>query len=68
MSSALWLDDSELKKLTKKIRPSAQVKVLNSMCIDHRKRPDGSIVVLRSAFEQANARQELSGIPNMEAI
>ena len=69
MSEAtLWLDDEGLKELTRKVRPSAQIKVLNAMHIDHRTRPDGSIVVLKSALvdykKPANKKIE----PNMEAV
>ena len=42
------LTDDELTQLTGKTRPSAQVKALRYMAIDHKRRPDGSIVVLRN--------------------
>jgi hypothetical protein len=43
----LCLTDDELTQLTGKSRPSAQIKALRYMAIDHKRRPDGSIVVLR---------------------
>jgi hypothetical protein len=47
----LCLTDDELTQLTGKTRPSAQVKALRYMAIDHKRRPDGSIVVLRNQLE-----------------
>lgn len=44
----LCLTDDELSQLTGKSRPSAQLRALRYMAIDHKRRPDGSIVVLRS--------------------
>jgi hypothetical protein len=44
----LCLTDDELSQLTGKTRHSAQIKALRYMAIDHRRRPDGSIVVLRN--------------------
>jgi hypothetical protein len=44
----LCLTDDELAQLTGKSRPSAQIKALRYMAIDHKRRPDGSIVVLRN--------------------
>ena len=46
--STLCLTDDELTQLTGKTRPSAQMKALRYMAIDHKRRPDGSIVVLRN--------------------
>jgi Domain of unknown function (DUF4224) len=43
----LCLTDAELSELTGKQRPSAQMRALRFMAIDHKRRPDGSIVVLR---------------------
>lgn len=47
----LCLTDPELSQLTGKTRPSAQLRALRFMAIDHKRRPDGSIVVLRSQVE-----------------
>jgi hypothetical protein len=44
----LCLTDDELTQLTGKTRPSAQIKALRYMAIDHKRRPDGSLVVLRN--------------------
>jgi hypothetical protein len=44
----LCLTADEITQLTGKRRPSAQRKALRFMCIDHKLRPDGSLVVLRS--------------------
>ena len=63
-----WLSDTEVEALTKKKRPSAQIKVLVSMRIDHRVRPDGSIVVLTSALNQQPKPVKARKEPNMSAI
>jgi hypothetical protein len=47
----LCLTEAEISQLTGKTRPSAQLRVLRFMAIDHKRRPDGSIVVLRSQLE-----------------
>jgi hypothetical protein len=44
----LCLTAAEVSQLTGKRRPSAQLKALRFMAIDHKRRPDGSLVVLRS--------------------
>jgi hypothetical protein len=46
--SALFLTDEELQELTRRARHSAQVRALRRMGIEHRVRPDGSVLVLRS--------------------
>ncbi len=38
----------EIHGLTNKLKRTAQIKVLNSMGIEHRVRPDGSVAILRS--------------------
>lgn len=53
MSGDLLLDDVELEKLTRKKRPSAQARALNAMGIDHKRRADGSLAVLRASMERA---------------
>lgn len=48
----MFLTPEELRELTdKRVRP-AQVRVLRAMGIEHRVRPDGSVVVLRSHVEK----------------
>ncbi|MGP8230453.1 MAG: DUF4224 domain-containing protein [Steroidobacteraceae bacterium] len=51
----LCLTAQELTELTGKMRASAQRRVLRHMAIEHRQRPDGSVVVLRSAIHGASA-------------
>ena len=48
MSEALILSGEELVALTGKVRKSAQERVLIALGFKPRKRPDGTIVVLRS--------------------
>jgi hypothetical protein len=45
---SLCLTEAEVSQLSGKKRPSAQLKALRFMAIDHKRRPDGSIVILRS--------------------
>jgi len=47
----MFLSNSELAELTKRSRPSAQISILKFMGIEHRTRPDGSLVVLRKHVE-----------------
>lgn len=50
--SQMFLTFDEVRSLTERIHHSAQVKVLCSMGIEHRVRPDGSVAVLRQHIEQ----------------
>jgi hypothetical protein len=43
----VFLTADELVALTGKRRPSAQARVLDYLCIPSKRRPDGSLVVLR---------------------
>lgn len=43
----LTLTGVELYDLTHKKRPAAQVRALRSMGLEHRRRPDGTVAVLR---------------------
>lgn len=47
----MFLTDDEIKELTGKSRRASQAKVLNSLGIVHKTRPDGSVVVLRAHVE-----------------
>lgn len=51
MSTDFCLTDEELVSLTRKLRPTAQCRALNKMGVEHRRRPDGSVVVHRSHVE-----------------
>jgi len=69
----MFLSDEELQQLTGKKRRNAQATELNHLGIDHKRRADGSIVVLRAAVEWAlGLRQERKAArpvePNWEAI
>jgi hypothetical protein len=48
---SLTLTDTELADLTRRSRPSAQIRVLRHLGIEHRTRPDGSVVVDRLHYE-----------------
>ena len=47
----MFLTEQELIDLTRKVRPSAQKRVLDFMEIPAKERPDGSLVVLRVHVE-----------------
>lgn len=48
----MFLTDDELTELTGKRQNAARVRVLNKMGVQHKIRPDGSIVVLRAHCER----------------
>lgn len=45
------LSQDEIARITRKVKPSAQSKVLTALGIPHKPRPDGSLVVSRLAYE-----------------
>lgn len=49
----MFLTPDEIIALTARKRASAQQRALNAMGIDHRIRPDGTVLVLRSHVEQS---------------
>jgi hypothetical protein len=51
-SPAMFLDRNELAELTGRCRSAAQARALKAMGIEHRLRPNGSIVVLRAHVEK----------------
>ncbi len=70
---SLLLTRDELKELTGRTRPKAQARVLMSMGIEHRVRPDGSILVLRVHLENllcgmTDKRKIKNATPNWDAI
>lgn len=50
-SAGMFLHAAELEFLTGKVRKAAQIKILQQMGIDHRVRPDGFPLVLRSHID-----------------
>jgi hypothetical protein len=44
--------EDELVQLTGRVRPSAQIRVLNQLGVDHVRRPDGRVLVHRDAVRQ----------------
>jgi hypothetical protein len=49
----MFLNDEEVSSLTQRVQRAAQARVLRSMGIEHRARPDGSLAVLRAHVEQS---------------
>ena len=67
MSDEICLSHKEVKMLTSRSQHQAQASALNFMGIDHKVRPDGSVMVLRSDIvksEQSTKKKQ----PNFEAI
>jgi hypothetical protein len=58
MTEPFILTPEELKKLTGKMRYSAQARELNALGIPFRKRTNGSLVVLRSVVEPTRPPSE----------
>ncbi len=57
--ATLTLTGDELRELTNKQKPSAQIRALRAMGIQHKVRPDGTVAVLRSHVdEQMGAPKE----------
>ena len=48
----MLLSEHELIELTHRVKPAWQARALEMMGIPFRKRPDGTLVVLRSSLEQ----------------
>lgn len=72
-SENLFLENTEIERLTGKFRRPAQRRVLCLMGIEHRVRPDGALIVSRSHVEKildgvAAQRQERRVEPNWNAI
>jgi hypothetical protein len=53
MKESMFLTEDEISALTGKVRHPSQIRVLNRLGIDHKVRPDGSLVVLRSVTDRA---------------
>ena len=53
-----WLSAAEVVTLTMRKRPSAQARVLDALKIPYRERPDGTLVVFRSAFAGAEESEK----------
>lgn len=51
--SNMFLDAEEIRELTCRVQRAAQAKVLLGMGIEHRKRPDGTLAVMRAHVEKS---------------
>jgi hypothetical protein len=52
MMEQMFLDDDELKSMTKRVQRAAQAKMLRSMGIAFKHRADGTLAVLRAHVEK----------------
>ena len=70
----MFLNDSEIEKLTKRKRAKAQQRQLNAMGIQHKVRADGSLVILHAHVDKLlggdvqSGRQRPAREPNWEAL
>lgn len=70
----MFLTDDEIADLTQRRRRDAQARVLSFMGIEHKRRPDGSLAVLRQHVEvvlggaQAGRSMQLYPEPDWKAI
>lgn len=69
----MFLDKDEVSELTARVQHAAQAKVLRSMGIEHRVRPDGSLAILRTHVEEVMTgggvkRKKASVEPNWGAL
>lgn len=51
----IFLNESEIRTLTGRVRYTAQIRALIGMGVEHVVRPDGKPIVLRSHVEAASA-------------
>ena len=73
MATDTFLTEEEVQALTERKVRRAQVSVLNSMGIEHRVRPDGSVAILRAhiikVFDGGNAQPKTKEVvPNWDAM
>ena len=64
----MFLTTEEIQFLTGKKFRTSQAQALRFMGIDFRTRPDGTLVVLRSALEPQTAKHKKAPEPNWDAI
>lgn len=64
----MFLTDEELQDLTKKTHKSAQIQVLCHLGVDHKRRPDGSLVVLRSHVENILQDSKAHNKPSSDEV
>ena len=72
-SESPFLSKQEIADLTDRVQRAAQVKVLRFMGIEHRQRPDGTLVVLREHVRNTlgaspRTRSTPTVQPNWDAI
>jgi hypothetical protein len=76
MNAEPFLSSKEIENLTDKKRRPAQVKVLKSLGIQHKVRPDGSIAILRAHINKVfdgnddtrSTKREKTVGPNWAAV
>ncbi len=63
-----FLTSEELAELTRRKHRDAQMRVLHFMGIEHKLRPDGSVVVSRAHIESALGGPVASAVPKEYAL
>ncbi len=66
--SELYLSPEEIHGLTHLVRPAAQARFLEAMGIPTRRRPDGTLLVLRRDLEGGTRAAPAPARPNLDAI
>jgi len=54
--AVIVLSEDEIRAITKKVRPSAQKRVLEALGIEYKPRPDGTLIVYRFHVEPQGTR------------
>lgn len=65
----ICLSPEEIITITHRKKYSAQSRILNNWGIDYRVRPDGTLMVMREAFDSYQAMRKAKRVePNWEAV
>jgi hypothetical protein len=59
----MWLSDAEVADATRRKQPAAQARVLAEWRVPFERRPDGTLLVSRSAFDSALSGATMSKKP-----
>lgn len=58
-----WLSDAELQDATHRRQPCAQARALQALGVPFKRRPDGTLLVARSALERALSGATMTAAP-----
>ncbi|WP_082806182.1 DUF4224 domain-containing protein [Marichromatium gracile] len=63
-----FLSEEDIKRMTKRVRPSAQRRALDRMGVRYLTRPDGRPIVARATIEHSVTERSISPEPNWSAL